>query len=169
MTTESSWLRPARRSQPTFTRCFSRWFKKNLGLKGSFRDFINCLSANRRGFGFHKWRFVKRESGWSRPARRSQPTFTRCLSSPVLCFKTNLGLKGSVFFNDCFKRQPTQFRLISSSSSSSSSSISSSLHSHVPLKPEWCEEIQLSNLLLPRCGNIKSLNLLSTAAAPARW
>jgi len=53
---------------------------------------------------------------------------------------------------------------VESSSSSSSSLISSSLHSHVTLKPERCDTIKLSNLLLPRkSGNIKSLQLLSTS------
>ena len=47
---------------------------------------------------------------------------------------------------------------------SSSSLISSSLHSHVTLKPEWCDEIKLSNLMLQRkSGTIKSLQLLSTS------
>jgi len=45
---------------------------------------------------------------------------------------------------------------------SSSSSLTSSLHSHVNL--EWCDEIKLANLLLPRkSGTIKSLQLLSTS------
>ena len=52
--------------------------------------------------------------------------------------------------------------------SSSSSLISSSLHSHVTLKPEWCDKIKLSNLLLPRKGGtIKSLQLLSTSTGSA--
>ena len=45
---------------------------------------------------------------------------------------------------------------------SSSSLISSLLHSHVNL--EWCDQIKLSNLLLPwKSGTIKSLQLLSTS------
>ena len=41
--------------------------------------------------------------------------------------------------------------------------MSSSLHSHVTFYLEWCDEIKLSNLPLPRkSGTIKRFQLLST-------
>ena len=55
-----------------------------MGLKGNSWHFFSCLSVNRRGFGFQTWRVAKKKSGWSRPALRSQLTFTRCFSQPVL-------------------------------------------------------------------------------------
>ena len=57
--------------------------------------------------------------------------------------------------------RPTTASPQSRCSRSSSSLISSLVHSHVNL--EWCDDIKLSNLLLPRKScTIKSLQLLST-------
>ena len=56
----------------------------------------------------------------------------------------------------------TDRSLETNSASASSSLISSLLHSHANL--EWCDNIKLSNLLLPwKSGTIKSLQLLSTS------